>query len=97
MRRSRDSSSMSPTTLLRLASFDCDIPVPNVYAERGYYSDIFETLLRKAAKSELSGVPVDIRVKRYDCMRGELPSEDELKEFDGIILTGSGKYFSFKF
>lgn len=84
---------MSPPTILRIASLDCDVPVPNVYAERGYYSDIFSVLLNDAAKSYFQGklgVELDVRVTRYDCMRGELPSILELKEIDGIILTGSG-------
>lgn len=87
---------MASPTILRIASLDCDIPVPNVYAERGFYSDIFEALLKDAAKSELKGkslgAGLDLRVTRYDCMRGELPSAQELREIDGIILTGSGLF-----
>ena len=79
----------SPTTL-RLASLDCDIPVPNVYAERGFYADIFEKLLNDAVRTELKGLEVDVKVTRYDCMRSELPSEKELDDIDGIIITGSG-------
>ena len=81
----------SPRTL-RIASLDCDIPVPNVYAERGFYSDIFGSLFREAADTELrdAGISLDLSVKRYDCMRGELPTEEELDEIDGVVLTGSG-------
>jgi hypothetical protein len=81
---------------LNIASFDCDIPVPNVYAERGTYSDIFEALLRKAEWSELGGLGRDVGIKfrRYDCVRGELPTEAELDEIHGIIITGSGTHAS---
>ncbi|KAL2069442.1 hypothetical protein VTL71DRAFT_14121 [Oculimacula yallundae] len=86
---------MSPPAILNLISLDCDIPVPNVYAERGYYSDIFERLLKDAVNSENKGhgglIPMnlDVKVKRYDCMRGELPSKMELEGINGIIITGS--------
>ena len=76
---------------LLIASLDCDIPVPNVYAERGFYSDIFKTLLEEAAKSELKGIDIDVEILRYDCMRGELPSQEEVASIDGIIITGSCK------
>lgn len=80
--------------VLRVASLDCDIPVPNVYAERGTYSDIFEALLRKAKKTELRDVvnadELELEVKAYNAVRGELPRDDELNGIDGIIVTGSG-------
>ena len=82
---------MSPN-ILRIASLDCDIPVPNVYAERGTYSDIFEVLLRTAAESELGeyGKQLKLKFKGYNAVRSELPRDEELDEIDGIIITGSG-------
>ncbi|CZS94882.1 uncharacterized protein RAG0_04709 [Rhynchosporium agropyri] len=86
---------MSSATILNLISLDCDIPVPNVYAERGFYSDIFENLLNSAVKTENKShggsIPadLDVRVTRYDCMGGDLPSTRQLEGVQGIILTGS--------
>lgn len=82
-------------TPLRLASLDCDIPVPNVYAERGTYSDIFEALFRKSAKTGLGDVgrTLELKITRFDAVRGELPTNEQLNNIDGIILTGSGKNF----
>ena len=77
---------------MHIVTLDCDTPVPNVLAERGLYSDIFETLLRDAA-STLNDVPqLDLHFSKYDCVRGELPSEDDLKGIDAVLLTGSGKF-----
>ncbi|KAG9238999.1 class I glutamine amidotransferase-like protein [Amylocarpus encephaloides] len=74
---------------LHITVLDCDTPVPNVYAERGLYSDIFATLLRDAASKtpELSGV--ELRFSKYDSVRGEEPSAEELSNIDAIVITGS--------
>ncbi len=80
---------MSPISL-HIAVLDCDIPVPNVYAERGTYSDIFETLLRNAA-TKCRGLPkLNLQFSAYDCMQGQLPSLKDLNGIDAIIITGSG-------
>ena len=82
---------MSPI-VLRIVSLDCEVPVPSVLAERGTFGDIFETLLRKAAKTELGDETGDLELKfkTYNAKAGELPDEVELEEIDGVILTGSG-------
>lgn len=80
---------MAPISL-HIAVLDCDTPVPNVYAERGTYADIFEALLRDAAV-QTRGVPeLDLEFSGYDCVRGYLPSEQDLERIDGMIITGSG-------
>ena len=78
---------------LRIAVLDCDTPVPNVYAQRGLYSDIFADLLKDAASKtpELSGLRLEF--SKYDTVRGEEPSEEDLKKLDAIIVTGAGKHW----
>jgi hypothetical protein len=39
---------MSPLQI-HTAILDCDTPVPNVYADRGLYSNVFATLFQDAA------------------------------------------------
>ncbi|KAE8444038.1 hypothetical protein EG329_001167 [Mollisiaceae sp. DMI_Dod_QoI] len=79
---------MAPISL-HIVVLDCDTPVPNVYAERGTYADIFEALLRDAAV-QTPGIPeLDLEFSSYDCVRGYLPSSEELERVDGVIITGS--------
>jgi hypothetical protein len=75
---------------LHIAIFDCDTPVPNVLALRGFYSDIFGVLLRDAAKTKLETKDVNLEFSRYDCVTGKLPSFENLGLVDGIVITGSG-------
>lgn len=77
--------------VLRVAVLDCDTPVPDVHYWRGLYSDIFTKLLRDAAAQVTDLADLDIRSRRYDCMLGELPTEEDLAETDAVILTGSCK------
>jgi len=80
---------MSPLSL-HIAVLDCDTPVPNVYAERGLYSDIFEALLRDGLTKTEGLQELELRFSKYDCVRGELPSVEDLEGIGGIIITGSG-------
>lgn len=91
-----DTRDMAPISL-DIVVLDCDTPVPNVYAARGTYADIFEVLLRDAAVTT-SGVPekLELEFSGYDCVRGGLPSVDGLDRVDGIVITGSGMYLSLK-
>ncbi|KAH8656085.1 class I glutamine amidotransferase-like protein [Tricladium varicosporioides] len=75
---------------LRIAVLDCDIPVPNVYAKRGYYSDIFIKLLQDVASTNQELSQLNIQSRRYDAVGGELPATEDLQHFDAIIITGSG-------
>lgn len=80
------------TQTLHIATFDCDTPVPNVYAERGLYSDIFADLLRIAHTQTPSLPPnLELQFSSYDSVIGIYPTEEELEKIDAIILTGSGK------
>ena len=79
---------------LNVAVLDCDTPVPNVYAERGPYSDIFATLLQDAARKSSPLPELKLQFSVYDCVRGHLPSEEDLLQIDAVIITGSGNHFS---
>lgn len=83
---------------LTLATLECDIPVPNVLAARGTYGDQFETLLRDAlSKTQIPNLPsrLSMNFVQYDTVKGNLPTEEDLKAIDGFIITGSGRYYSF--
>lgn len=69
-------------TQLHIAMLDCDTPVPNVYAERGLYSDIFAALLRAAAEKTPDLPDVDLQLSKYDCVLGHLPLEEELLQIN---------------
>lgn len=85
-------SHVMSTQTLHIATFDCDTPVPNVYAERGLYSDIFADLLRIAHTQTPSLPPnLELQFSSYDSVIGIYPTEEELEKIDAIILTGSGK------
>jgi len=81
---------MGPITI-HIAIFDCDTPVPNVYAERGLYSDIFISLLNDAAEKIIGLPQLNFQFSKYDAVQGTLPSEEELLLLDVIIITGSCK------
>jgi hypothetical protein len=80
------------STQLHIAILDCDTPVPNVYAVRGLYSDIFAALLRDAAAKTPGLRELDPQISKYDCILGQLPSEEELLRIDAVIITGSGTF-----
>jgi hypothetical protein len=82
---------MSPLQI-HTAILDCDTPVPNVYAERGLYSDVFATLLQDAATKTSSLPELNLQFSNYDCVRGQLPSEEDLLQIDAVIITGSGSH-----
>ena len=88
----KTASHVMPPIQLHIAVLDCDTPVPNVYAERGLYSDIFAALLRKSVEKTPSLPPVDLQFSKYDCVAGHVPSEDDLLQIDGVIITGSGMF-----
>jgi len=84
------------STSLHIAILDCDTPVPNVLSKLGRYSDIFSRLLQ-GALSATKSLPkgLELRFSAFDSVKGESPSEEELKDIDGIIITGSCETFSF--
>ncbi|KAG9243171.1 class I glutamine amidotransferase-like protein [Calycina marina] len=79
---------MSPISL-KIAILDCDTPVPNVHSKFGKYSDIFVALLKDASVLT-DGLPeLDLNFSIYDSVLGRVPSDKDLKNIDGIIMTGS--------
>lgn len=81
-------------TQIHIAVLDCDTPVPNVYSQRGLYSDIFEILLNDAKKKSPDLTGLKLKFSKYDSVRGEEPSDEELENINGVIITGSGEVFS---
>jgi len=82
------------TTSLHIAILDCDTPVPKVLSKLGKYSDIFSKLLRDAL-STTKELPrgLQLRFSAFDSVMGECPSEEELRDIDGVIITGSCETF----
>ncbi|KAL7342194.1 class I glutamine amidotransferase-like protein [Rhodotorula toruloides] len=63
---------------LRLLILLADTPLP---ARRsGDYHQIFARLLRSS---------IELEVQSYDVVRGEFPSEEEVRSADGVLITGS--------
>jgi hypothetical protein len=80
---------MAPLRRLHIVVLDCDTPVLDVYAEKGTYGDIYEALLRDAVTHP--GVPkLELEFSGYDCVKGCLPSMEDLERVHRIIMTGSG-------
>ncbi|TVY14058.1 putative glutamine amidotransferase-like protein [Lachnellula arida] len=77
---------------LRIAILDCDTPVPNVYSERGLYSDIFAALLRDAASTSPELSELKLEFSKYDSVLGQFPSLEEFPTLNGVIITGSGMF-----
>ena len=84
------------TPSLHIAILDCDTPVPNVLSKLGKYSDIFSKLLQDAVHTT-KGLPqgLQLRFSVFDSVMGEYPSEEELRDIDGIIITGSCEILAF--
>lgn len=85
-----DNAPRELTLLVLLA----DTPLPPVLAMSGDYHDIFTSLFRRAA-AMLSGdlEAFTLTVKSYDVVNEpwEYPSEQELGEAAGLLITGSGE------
>lgn len=86
-------------THLHIALFLCDTPHPKVVEAHGDYIPIFNRFLKDAfpSKARLLGgadeEEVTYQVDPYDVVhKMEYPSEDALKKYAGIIMTGSGMY-----
>jgi hypothetical protein len=76
---------------IHVALLDCDKPVPLVYAVRGMYSDIFRNLILDTGKRAYGSV-VRWEFKAYYCVERELPSEEDMKRIDAIVITGSCEF-----
>jgi hypothetical protein len=75
--------------MLRIAVLDADTPVPAALKERGLYSDIFAALLHKAAETLPYVNPTSLSFSKYHVVNDEWPTDVELVDIDGLIITGS--------
>ena len=84
------------TPSLHIAILDCDTPVPKVLSKLGKYSDIFSKLLQDAVHTTKE-LPqgLQLRFSVFDSVMGGYPSEEELRDIDGIIITGSCEILAF--
>ena len=71
-----------------------DTPVPRVLKSHGDYHAIFTSLFQRATATVTEGVaPFVLTVKSYDVVNEpwEYPTEQELSEAAGVLITGSGE------
>lgn len=71
-----------------------DTPVPSVLKSHGDYHAIFTSLFQRAAATLPEDIaPFVLTVKSYDVVNEpwEYPSEQELGEAAGVLITGSGE------
>jgi hypothetical protein len=72
---------------MRLALLICDVPMASVLAEEGDYARIYSTWLDNSKPgSEYVMDAYDVKYKM------EYPPKDV--HYDGILLTGSGRFLS---
>lgn len=78
---------------VKLALLICDVPIPAIITEHGDYLQIFTTWLHNSLRAAL-GASVDpdehLLIDGYDVRAGDYP---DLKNYDGIVLTGSCMFF----
>ena len=85
---------------LRIAILECDTPLPNTKARFGGYGGVFEFLLKRGARAlgpEVIDPDRDLKVTKWHVegdsegsLEGRYP---DLENVDGILITGSRKYF----
>ncbi|TPX67851.1 hypothetical protein SpCBS45565_g03424 [Spizellomyces sp. 'palustris'] len=73
------------TRNLYIAFLICDIPLPTIVSQYGDYTQLFTTLLTKAAKTH--SPPIDLHIESYNVLEGAYPKDPSV--FTGYILTGS--------
>jgi len=75
--------------ILRLALLLADTPAPSIVSKQGDYRVQFTRFLQ----SSIQKYKLDVRLKidPYDVVNEmALPTEEGLKDIDGIMITGSG-------
>ena len=75
-------------TSIRLALFLCDTPLPSVQETDGDYTTIFTTLLHNSAPN------THFIIDPYD-VKNRLEYPEDVDQYQGIILTGSGQPTSY--
>ncbi|SGY76962.1 BQ5605_C005g03535 [Microbotryum silenes-dioicae] len=78
-----------------------DTPLPPVKAAHGNYHDIFTSLFEHSVQLHASQINLGskttsgtqseavLTVESYDAVRGQYPTEDRVKEANGVLITGS--------
>jgi len=76
-------------TTIRLALLLCDTPIPSVRSVHGTYLDIFRKLLQTSLAQSLESPQREFELDGYDVVLGKYPSEGQLSQYDGILISGS--------
>jgi hypothetical protein len=88
--------SFSMSRLLRVALLLADKPAPSIVSTHGDYTVQFSRLLHSAIQHYK--LDIDLRIHPYDVVdQMAFPSAEELKEIDGIMITGSGRVTFLKY
>ncbi|KDE04816.1 hypothetical protein MVLG_04780 [Microbotryum lychnidis-dioicae p1A1 Lamole] len=78
-----------------------DTPLPPVKAAHGNYHDIFTSLFEHSVQLHASQINLGskttsgtqseavLTVESYDAVQGQYPTEDRVKEANGVLITGS--------
>ncbi|SCV69457.1 BQ2448_2477 [Microbotryum intermedium] len=75
-----------------------DTPLPPVKAAHGNYHDIFTSLFERSVQlhssqvkptSESTGTEAELTVESYDAVQGQYPTQERVKEANGVLITGS--------
>ncbi|ORY80966.1 class I glutamine amidotransferase-like protein [Protomyces lactucae-debilis] len=80
-------------TPLRLCVIETDVPTEEE-SKHDRYGHVFADLFRKAAKTlpqhhdDVDTFP-DVKLTFKDAVQGELPSDEEMRELDAIVISGS--------
>jgi len=84
-------TSIMPSTTPAIALLLCDTPLPAVVAEHGDYTTIFNALLTVTVPIRNPEGPAPFRLDSFDVVnKMEYPSDDDLDQYDAIMMTGSG-------
>ena len=75
----------------KLALLLCDRPIPAVLDAYGDYERIFYTLFNSSLPTSVKDFSMDAFDVRW---KMEYPPEEELNNYDGIVMTGSGALYA---
>lgn len=78
------------STYKSLALLVCGSLTPNLHETYGDYTNVFHNFFRSALPKN-----IHFKLDPYDVQKMEYPPEDMLDSYDGIVLTGSGKFIYF--
>ena len=70
---------------VRIAIFQAEEPAPVVFAQRGTFGNMFQTLLSAAAARLSSNIKIES--SEFDVRTGSYP--EDLNQFEAILITGS--------